>query len=530
MKKMILASCILAASVFAAPEIPGAVEQKAPAVEKATPAVAAPAKAKKVAKKAAKAAEASAENAAAPAAQAEPAQTAEKTAATVAPTKAKKAAKKANKIAAAAQASVPAAEPAPADQPAPVATPAPTAEQIPTPVAETAPVTEPAPAPATEIAPVAEPAPVAAPVVEPTPAAQAEPTQTAEAAPAAESTPVVAAADEVQEAAPVKNKKKFIKNSLLSVNKIDFNIKANFELEAGKVFWATEEDEESNNFEHWTGKANVAFLAESDNFKGKVAAAFYPGDLKICNEENGECDLNDYVSLDEAWAYQSFANGTFSFKVGRWDITEKNGNYFGGYIDGYVAGFESSQSAENHIEFGFTPNENLDITASLISGAVHLNQGDLRLAFNFHDLASIEALEIQLAYRANLFDVIHDSDADIKHNASLKVKLPLVDKKLSIFGEFALMDMSDDMIIPVTGGLELTNVLIDRIILETEYVGDRHKHPDFIDTKTDHVKDVLGSLYLQQALTDRFTLSAGFHSYGPSKDYMLSGKIIGRIN
>jgi hypothetical protein len=131
-----------------------------------------------------------------------------------------------------------------------------------------------------------------------------------------------------------------------------------------------------------------------------------------------------------------------------------------------------------------------------------------------------------------VFDVVYDSDAEIKHNASLKANLPIIRKHMNIFAEAALMniDPNEDMVIPVTGGFAFFTPVVDRIILEAEYIGDRHEHPEYQSFKTKNVKDVLGALYLEKAFTDRFSLSAGFHSYGSSRDFMLSGNLVGRIN
>ena len=127
---------------------------------------------------------------------------------------------------------------------------------------------------------------------------------------------------------------------------------------------------------------------------------------------------------------------------------------------------------------------------------------------------------------------MYDSDADIKHNASLKANLPVVTNIVDIFAEAALMDLSDDLVIPVTGGLAFYTPVVDRILVEAEYVGDRHKHKDFLGMSKEpkHVKDVLAALYLEKAFTSRFSLSAGIHSYGCTKDYMISGNLVGRIN
>jgi chemotaxis protein histidine kinase CheA len=438
------------------------------------------------------------------------------------------------------EAQAPAAEPA-AQAAAPEAAPA----------AEAAPAEEAkaeAPAEQTAEAQPAEAQPAEAPAAEAPAATEAavaeEPAKTevaaAEAAPAAEE--AVAEPEKKPAKKKKRKKKKMIENAVMSVNQINFDINADFELEAGKVLWTSEDDEMSDNLETWNGEANFAVLAEADDFKGKIAVAFYPGDLRPA-DGNKDKDVkkeqlrdgtrqytDDYFSLDEAWAMQE--TDLFTFKVGRWDNTDKSGDYFGGYIDGYLAGFLSTQPSENQLMFGFTPSENMSGFISLISKSENLNKGDLRAAFNFHNLAGISALKVQLAYRSNMFDVVYDSKADIKHNASLKANLPIVTNTVDIFAEAALMDMADDLVIPVTGGVAIYTPVVDRILVEAEYVGDRHEHRDFwgMNKKPKHIKDVLAALYLEKAFTSRFSLSAGLHSYGCTKDYMISGNLVGRIN
>ena len=517
MKKMFLASCLLAASVFAAP---AAEDVKAATEKPAVEAKAAVSKAKAVtAKKKAKVEKAKADatkavdnaKATADAKVQEAAKTTADAKAAVAEQKPAVEAK-AEEATKAVEAKVEEAkaEVAPVEAPAAVAP------------AAAAPAPEAAPAPVAEVKAPEAPAPVAEAKA---PEIKAEP------APAVEVPTEVAPAEEVAATEPAsttsRKKKKMIENAVFTVNEINFDINADFELEAGKVFWTSEDDDESNNLEKWSGKANLAILAETENFKGKVALAFYPGDLKTDNINEEMSSVEDYFSLDEAWAYQS--KNWFSFKVGRWDNTDKNGDYFGGYIDGYKTGFLSTQDPENQFEFGFIANENMDIALSFISKASYLNKGDLRVVFNFHDLPSLELFDIQLGYRSNIFDKVHDSDAKIFHNASLKVRAPIIPNFLTLFGEAALMDLSDDLAVPVTGGIELNFKTVDRVILEAEYVYNRKEH-GFYEGHTKHVKDVLAAIYLEKALTDRFSLSAGFHSYKASKDFMLSGNLVGRIN
>ena len=517
MKKMFIASCIMAAAVFAAPAA------KAPA---AAPATAAPAKTAEPAAAPAKT-EAKAEQPKADAKAAAPAKTEAKAEQPKADAKAAEPAKAEAKPAAEAKAEQPKAD-AKAEETK--AAEAPKAEAKAEQPKEEAKAEEVKPAEAPKAEAKAE---------QPKEEAKAEEVKAEEAAPAAE----VAAAEPAKKPAKKKKrkKKKLIQNAVMSVNQINFDINADFELEAGKVLWSSEVDEMGDNFETWKGEANFAVLAEADDFKGKIGVAFYPADLRSddnLDKTTKKAELregtrqygDDYYSLDEAWAMQE--TDLFTFKVGRWDNTDKSGDYFGGYIDGYLAGFLSTQPSENQLMFGFTPSDNMSGFISLISKSENLNKGDLRAAFNFHNLAGISALKVQLAYRSNMFDVVYDSKADIKHNASLKANLPIVSNTVDIFAEAALMDMADDLVIPVTGGIAIYTPVVDRILVEAEYVGDRHEHRDFwgMSKKPNHIKDVLAALYLEKAFTSRFSLSAGFHSYGCTKDYTISGNLVGRIN
>ena len=464
----------------------------------------------------------------------------------------------------------PAAEPAPAAQAAeaaPAAEPAPAAQ-----AAEAAPATaEPAPAEQTaEAAPAAEPAPAeqtaeAAPAAEPAPAEQtaeaapaAEPApaeQTAEAAPAAEPAPeqvaVEAPIEEVveEEEIIVVHKKAAPKGkgALIETDDFSFDVLAEFEIEAGKVLWTSEDDEAGDNLETWTGKATLAAVVAADDFMGKLAVEFYPVDNDATKEELEEMgDRDGYFKLTEAWAWQK--TKYVNFKLGRWDNTDKYGDFFGSYVDGYLTGFKSTHEAENQVQFGVTPIEFMALNIGLISTGEHLNTGDLRVEFSFHNLPSIERLEVTFAYRSNVFDPVADSDADVVHNLSFKAAIPVVKDVFTIYGEAAILGLDDqteetyinskgykrvrtvdeDWYAPITGGFIFETPVVDRIILEAEYIHDRDESPYKTDGK--HVKDVLGAVYLEKALTSRFTLSAGAHSYGSTKDWALSGSLVGRIN
>ncbi len=447
-----------------------------------------------------------------------------------------------------AQEATPAAAPAQETAPAAQAVEAAPAEAA-APATEAAPAQEAAAPAAEEAAPAQE---AAAPAAE-----EAAPVQEA-AAPAAEEAPVQEAAAPAEDVskvavkAPVQEEvveeiiyvKKKPNKKLLEKEKYSFDILADFEIQAGKTLWVTEDDENRDNLEEWTGKANLATVFESDDFVGVLALELYPGDNESTKEKRGE--VSDYIKLTEAWAWQR--TKYFNFKLGRWDNTDKNGDYFGGYADGYLAGFRSTQESENQVQFGFTPSEFLAMNISLISTGKNLNTGDLRAQFSFHDLPSIERLKVDFTYRSNLFDEVYESHSDIQHNISFKGFLPIMKDHIGLFVEAAILGLDGqkeevyinqygmqskrtvdtDWYTPVTGGLMFETPVVDKIILEAEYVADRDESP--YKTAGKHVKDVLGAVYLEKALTDRFTLSAGVHSFGSTKDWTINGNLVGRIN
>lgn len=379
-------------------------------------------------------------------------------------------------------------------------------------------------------------------------------TETATLDSTAKATPAIetAAIDTAAKATTQKKKKakktkkiKAKKAPLITAGAFKFDMNSDFEIQAGKVLWASEKDTAKNNMEEWTGRANLVFFTQSENFDGKVALSLYPGDL-IDDKTSESTEIEDVIELREAWAWQR--TKYFNFKLGRWENTSKNGDYFGGYVDGYLSGFKSTFDAENMFQFGFTPTENLSIDLALISTGPYLNTGDLRFVAHFRELSSIEALDIDLALRTNIFDKVKDHNSDVRTNVSVKVNIPIIEDKLFLFGEVAMLGLGGDSTelyindqniirerdvvvdwkMPVTGGLMLKNTTVDRIILEAEYISDR------IDTKyqtnSKHVKDVLGAFYIEKDLTNRFTLSAGCHSFGSSKDWVINGNLIGRIN
>ncbi|HHX16013.1 MAG TPA: hypothetical protein GX724_07640 [Fibrobacter sp.] len=339
---------------------------------------------------------------------------------------------------------------------------------------------------------------------------------------------------------------------LVSAGGFEFDFNSDFEIQAGKVFWSSEDDPNGDNMEEWFGRASLSLLTKTENFNGKIKISIDPGNLSETatvvqdRDDAVKTEMRDILELNEAWAYQR--TKYFNFKLGRWDNTNKNGDYFGGYVDGYLNGFKSTFDSENMLQFGFTPTENLSVEVAFISTGPHLNTGDLRAVARFSKLSGIEALDIDLSARTNLFDKVYSHKSDVRTTVSLKATAPIIAEKLFVFGEVAMLELGADstekyidgnsiprerkipvdLKMPLTGGLLFQPGVIDRMILEVEYISDRYKTK--YHSSSTRVKDLLTAFYIEKDLTDRFTLSAGFHSYGSSKDFMLSGNLIGRIN
>ena len=398
----------------------------------------------------------------------------------------------------------------------------------------------------------AEAAPVAqAPAIADMTKAEAAPADTAKGEPKAEEKKAEPAPDMSMASAKTLAPKKAKKKPLFKAGEFVFDVDASFEIQAGKVLWASEDDENGDNFEEWWGRANLGLETHSDDFNGRILIYMYPGDLidnqyhahhTADGDTSDSYEYRDLFEIHEAWAEQHTKYA--AIKLGRWEFTQKNGDYFGNYVDGYYNGFKSGAPSENALQFTLTPTETMTMNVAFISTTPKLNTGDLRLMFNFHDLSGIEFLNLDLGYRTNVFDLIHDDDVDVRHTISLQGKTPIVNDIAYFFLEGALMGIDAeetytdrfgkkrtrtvDMVAPITGGLLFTPGDY-RIILEAEYIHNR-ADTEYADADKKHVKDVLGAFYIEKPLTKRFTLSFGAHSYGSSRDFQFNGNLIGRIN
>ena len=371
------------------------------------------------------------------------------------------------------------------------------------------------------------------------------------------------------------------------------DVPANFEIQARKVLPVTDIKNGWNddNLDTWWGRANLMVLTESENFVGKVHLRMYPGQLYGTStpigdgksDRYGNPESRDIIQLYEAWAWH---RGDYvNVKIGRWDNTTRFGSKtYGGYVDAKkdknakqfccdaqglpfdkseygeslprtpvslrASGFMSTYTPENALQFGLNNfSENISLDVALVSGDNHLNRGDLRVYFAFKDLAGLEDVDIGIGYRSNVFDGIYNRRSDVTHTVDFGFRMPLAKdagplKKLNLFAEASLIGLDDqigtrnradegscshkegcDPAFPILGGLDVSFYRgLDNLVVEAEYDGNRK------DNSGNDGKKVLGSIYVQKKLNDRFTLNMGIQSENNSKDISYAARLQGRIN
>jgi len=302
----------------------------------------------------------------------------------------------------------------------------------------------------------------------------------------------------------------------------------------------------------------------------------YPGEFSD-RASTASGKSQDNIEIYEAWAWHK--GDYFNFKIGRWSNTTRFGSQtFGGYIDAKKdnnwdatvsterreAGFMSTYEPENSVLFGFNLSDDISLDLSLISMDNHLNKGDLRINLRVEDLANVNGLNVGLGYRSNLFDEIYSKYGDVTHTIALGGSMPILSgvgflKNMNLFFETALIGLDDQsgteigIDCPATdvNNFEISKVCksdagkayasskpiligldldlyrsFDKVVVELEYDGNRTNATG----GKEHVKDVLGSIYVKKQLNDRFTINLGMQSENNTKDFSFAGRLQGRIN
>jgi len=228
----------------------------------------------------------------------------------------------------------------------------------------------------------------------------------------------------------------------------------------------------------------------------------------------------------------------------------------------------STYYPENSVQFGFhNAAEDISLDLSLISMDKNLNKGDLRAHLHFEDLANVNGLNVGVGYRSNVFDEVYSKYGDVTHTVALGGNVPILTdfgflKNMNLFVEAAVIGMDDQngaentspdgdcpkttysraeinsncrsdrgkantSSKPILAGLEIDLYRsFDKVVIEAEF--DSHRRNK--EGTKEHVKNILGSIYVKKQLNDRFTINLGMQSENSTKDFSFAGRLQGRIN
>lgn len=343
---------------------------------------------------------------------------------------------------------------------------------------------------------------------------------------------------------------------------VELDVPANFEIQAKKNLYSEVLDRNGHNLDQWWGRVNVSVLSKSATHEGKVTIRAYPPDFgfnqimsytpdrdtTLYRLVNGNPVAVDSTlagspitsEMDKFLLYEAYLihrGQNLTTKVGRFSIDDRNGFYFGNYTDNLPGGdFFAVGPTVNALELSKEFYEVMHVAMQLESGDENLNRGNLRAYFHFHNLPSIERLEVGMGYRGNVFDYFRYSNAEVFHNVSIAFNLPITNS-INVFMETAAqgLDRQDstgrDMEIhtPVTGGFSFpVGRAFQKAYLEVEWDPKREKYLN-ADGKLRR-KEVLGSLMLQRQVSERFTFTFGAFSHENTGDFSVCLRMRANIN
>ncbi|HSQ40773.1 MAG TPA: hypothetical protein VLM37_00680 [Fibrobacteraceae bacterium] len=309
---------------------------------------------------------------------------------------------------------------------------------------------------------------------------------------------------------------------------VEFDIPAKIDIQGKKVLWNQVEDSVGDNLEEWFGRATVSVEAKGQDFSGLITVRAIPAaysdtsnlGMTIQDDDTIYTEKKtDKFELYEAWTQYNTA--FLNMKLGRYHSNDRYGVAFGNYADETSgARFMPAGRSVDAIELNKSPFEGLSFRVAFESEGSHLNNGGMRAALQLANLQSLEWFHVGINYRNNMFSAINDPDLVVSHNFDFQLELPL--NKVRLWGEIGFRDLTSDGNspgLPITGGIELPGGrLLNRVIIEAEWDKDREN------------KEVLGSLFLQKKVTDRFLISFGVLSNNDSEDFAMQARLTSIIN
>lgn len=265
--------------------------------------------------------------------------------------------------------------------------------------------------------------------------------------------------------------------------------------------------DEDNNFSSGWIRANIGGQYKSESLDGLIMLRIFAPEFgnKLSNGEkasNYDKILADLYWVNYKWA--PTANDNVNLKIGRWKTDWSQSTNFGTYIDKDLTkrGLWMRDYSHNAVELGWKHGLN-QLNAMVATKNGTANQGYIRVE---DDMKFTFPLEMKVAYRSNLIDVVQNTAA-ITHRVAAYASYTFA-PNLRLYGEYACLYTEDqdintavenyiapeskyftqgDYVQPFYAGVEIpTFGILSNLMFEMEYIKNREEKIHFAkDNKMD---------------------------------------------
>lgn len=203
--------------------------------------------------------------------------------------------------------------------------------------------------------------------------------------------------------------------------------------------------DDDNNFSSGWIRANIGGQYKSESLDGLIMLRIFAPEFgnKI-KDGDGKTTSYDKILADLYWANYKWSAGAdkFNLKIGRWKTDWSQSTNFGTYVDKDLTkrGLWMRDYSHDAIELGWNHGLN-QISAMVATKNGTANQGYVRIE---DDMKFTFPLEMKVAYRANLVDVVQNT-ALVTHRIAAYASFALF-PVLRAYGEYACIYTEDESV------------------------------------------------------------------------------------
>ena len=202
--------------------------------------------------------------------------------------------------------------------------------------------------------------------------------------------------------------------------------------------------DEDNNFSSGWIRANIGGQYKSDNLDGTIMLRIFAPEFgNKVKDGDGKTTNYDKILADLYWAnykWHASENDLINLKIGRWKTDWSQSTHFGTYVDKDLTkrGLWMRDYSHNALELGWKHGLN-QLNAMVAAKNGTANQGYIRIE---DDMKFTFPLEVKVAYRANLVDVVQNT-ALVTHRLAAYASYNVF-PELRAYGEYACIYTEDE--------------------------------------------------------------------------------------